>query len=523
MTDIYNDNNLYWVFTKYAKERLANFDRNENLMLQVIKIGNYNWYADEDKKLGDEGYSEEAFKKYYQESYKDSLGNFITGTNSDGDTNVPLEFFIVSKELPQDRERVILSTTIDEGYGGFDIREIGVYERLADGDHLFAVCTLQPLPRPTTKTHHYISSEIKCHLYSQKLVTYFDNIKINKTTNYVTKPDLQSYQSNLLYVESNLAEQISRNSQMIGYNRVQQLYELIKENQDNYARFGLSAIYSSLANVADVKGFWPFNYSGNLSRKTMLKDLSLNNNNLGADQLSTRYEKGFEGIASWLNINNAHYYNLEAPSDIKIVTNPDSTKEYYAPNRDDLTFINLHKDDKGKVTSVSDSPFTVLWAGAQNNNSDENTLLCKYNTFTTHPGLKIVITPGRTCKVQLFTNSNSYVTFTTAPGSVPKAGTFYVLLISYNGDSENPKVSINIDGSEMNTSFTNTGAIYKGMTMAGIMLPLFSFERTGDGDKKYVNSKVCLLSLIKGNLSAAHKQSVVYNLMSLIGHNPCLV
>ena len=61
------------------------------------------------------------------------------------------------------------------------------------------------------------------------------------------------------------------------------------------------------------------------------------------------------------------------------------------------------------------------------------------------------------------------------------------------------------------------------MTMAGIMLPLFSFERTGDGDKKYVNSKVCLLSLIKGNLSATHKQSVVYNLMSLIGHNPCLV
>ena len=97
------------------------------------------------------------------------------------------------------------------------------------------------------------------------------------------------------------------------------------------------------------------------------------------------------------------------------------------------------------------------------------------------------------------------------------------MLISYNGDSENPKVSINIDGSEVNTSFTNTGAIYKGMTMAGIMLPLFSFERTGDGDKKYVNSKVCLLSLIKGNLSAAHKQSVVYNLMSLIGHNPCLV
>lgn len=523
MTDIYNNNDLYWVFTKYAKERLANFDRNEDLMIQVVKIGSYDWYSDENKILGEDGYSEAAFKKYFQEDYKNDLGKFITGTNAIGDTNVPLEFLIASKELPQDQERVILSTTIDEGFGGFDIREIGIYERLADGDHLFAVCTTQPMPRPSRKTYHLISSEIKCHLYSQRLVTYFDNIKINKTTNYVTKPDLQSYQSNLLFVESNLAEQISRNSQMIGYNRVQQLYELMKENQDNYARFGLSAIYSNLANVANVKGFWPFNYSGNLSRKVMLKDLSLNNDNLGADQLSTRYEKGFEGIASWLNFNNAHYYNLEAPSDVKIVTKPDGTKEYYAPNRDDLTFINLQKDENDKVVSVSDSPFTVIWVGAQNNNSDENILLCKYNSFATHPGFRISVTKDRECVVKLYTNSNSYVTFKTSVGTVPKAGTFYVMVVSYNGDAENPKVTVNIDGSEMQTAFSNTGAIYKGMTMAGIMLPMFSFERTGDGDKKYVNSKVCLLSLIKGSLGDAHKQSIVYNLMSLIGHNPCLV
>ena len=78
MTDIYNDNNLYWVFTKYAKERLANFDRNEDLMLQVIKIGSYDWYSDENKILGEGGYSEAAFKKYFQEGYKNDLGNFIS-------------------------------------------------------------------------------------------------------------------------------------------------------------------------------------------------------------------------------------------------------------------------------------------------------------------------------------------------------------------------------------------------------------------------------------------------------------
>lgn len=522
MTNIYNTNNLYWVFTKYAKERLADFNKTDNLALRCTSVGDYDWFTDEEHKLGEAGYSEEAFKAYFQEKYRNELGHAITAPNADEDL-VPIEFPIVSKEITQSQEEVILTTVIDEEYGGFDIREIGIYEEVDGENKLFAICTLQPIPRPSNETHHYISSQINCHLFSQKLVTIFDNILINKTNNFVTKDELQNYQSNLLFIESNLAEQISRNSQIIGYNRVQQLYELMTLNQDNYAKFGMSTIYSNLANNADISNFWVFNYSGNLTRKAMLKDLSLNNENLGTDQLSTRYSKGYEGITTWLNFDNAHYYTLDIPSDVTVTTKDDGTKEYKAPTRDNLFFVDLQKDDKGVIKSVSDAPFTIVFVGAQNNNSEDSTILAKYNTYTEHPGLKIQVTKERECAVTLYTNINSYVKFVTPPGSIPKAGTFYSLIISYNGNSEEPELKVIIDGSSVRTISTNTKTLYKGMTIAGMMLPIYSFERTGDGDKKHVNAKVCLLSLIRGNLSFAQQQALSYNLMSLIGHNPCLV
>ena len=527
MADIFNTDNLYWVYTEYAKERLADLNANENLNLYKIRIGDYDWFTDAKRKLGRNGYSEAAFKAYYQDQGHTDLGHVITHENEDGDRNAPLEFFITGKKLSLDNESVILTATVDESYGGFDIREIGVYESVTDEDgstelKLFAVCTMQPIPRPTMATNHYISSQINCHLCSQKLVTHFDKIEIERTNSYATKTELQDYQSNLLFVEANLAEQISRNSQLIGYNRVQQLYELMQRNQEYYAKFSLSSIYSNLSNVADVRNFWPFNYSDSISRKSMIKDLSLNNESLEADQLSTRYEKGFEGVASWLNFSNSHYYALDAPADVKVIIDGNN-KNYYAPGRDDLIFINLTKDSSDKVTAVSDAPFTIFFVGAQNNNSDDNTIICKYNTFTERPGFSIVVTKDRKLVVTLYSNSNSYVTFSTSVGAIPKAGTFYTLIVDYNGDSINPQVSVTIDGSTARTFFHNEGPIYRGMTIEGILLPMFSFARTGEGDKKHINSKVCLLSLIKGNLTETYKQAMSYSLMSLIGKNPCLI
>lgn len=523
MADVFNTkDNLYWVFTNYAKERLADFAAGDKVFLYKLKIGSYNWYEDENKKLGKEGYSEAAFKAYFQGDEEiNDLGNFIRKENTDGDF-APMEFFITGKNLDERKECVILTTTIDETFCGFDIREVGIYETIGNQDHLFAVCTMQPLPRPSTETNHYIASELNCHLYSQKLVNIFDNIEIDKTNSYVTKPELQEYQSNLLFVEANLAEQISRNSQLIGYNRIEQLHDLIKENQANYAKFGAASVYSTLASLVDVKNFWVFDYSGIVTRKTMLKDISLYHENLGTDQLSTRYEKEYEGVASWLNFDKTHYYTLGMPSDIttKLVN---GVTQYYVPNRDNLTFVDLQKDEEGKIVSVTDSPFTIIFVGSQNDNGSDKTILAKYNTFAEHPGILVTVTKKRQVVVSLYSNRVSYITFTTPVDSVPKAGEFYSLIIGYNGNVDEPRVTVNINEKQVNTTFTKSGQVYSGMSLLGMLLPMYSFVRTDSGDTNHINSKVCLLSLAKGDLSSVSKQSISYSLMSLVGVNPCLV
>lgn len=537
MANIFNnDNKLYWVFTTYAINKLSDFSTDENLKLMAIGIGDYDWYTDEKKKLGPTGYSEAAFKAYFQdENIERDLGNPITYENEEGDKDAPRYFSITRKEISEDETNVILSATINETFGGFDIREIGIYDCEYDEDsekitpkHLFAVCTMQPITKPTTETNHYISTQLICHLFSQRLIDYFDYIEIDSKNNFVTVDDINKYQTNLLFVESNLAEQISRNTQIIGYNRVQQLYELLKNNQDKYSKFGVSSVYSNIANVMEVKNFWTFRPSGYLTRESMLDDLSLNNDNLGTDQLSTLYETGYEGIASWLNFNNVHYYTDTPTQDVYQVTEEveDITiKNYYVKNgHTDLTFIDLIVNDNNMVIGAQDSPFSIIFVGAQNSNSSDCTLYAKYNTFTEHPGLYVSITKDREVNVSMYTNKNNYINFKTYAGSVPAAGTFYSLIIEYNGDVRNPKVAVNINGSNIATTYTkSTGYIYSGMTVDGIMLPMFSFKRTADGDINGVNSKICLLSVLKGTFDDSYRQSIAYNLMSLIGNNPCLI
>ena len=525
MNNIYNTNNLYWVYTAYGKNRLADFNTTENLKLYKIKIGDYDWFTDAEHKLGDSGYSEAVFKQYFQGSAVNDLGHFINRTNEEGDSNVPYEFKISRKELSSDEKSVSLIATIDENAGGFDIREVGIYETTSDGvDHLFAICTMQPLPKPSIETNHYISTQLTCRLFSQQLVSVFDYIEIDVTNNYATIDDINKYQMNLLFIESNLAEQISRNTQIIGYNRVQQLYELILENQKHFAKSGMASVYANAATILDVKNFWVFRDAGYLTREAMLDDLSLNNDKLGTDQLAALYQNGYEGIASWLDFSTAHYYMSRATSDVYLKTITSGNSAWYVKNNHtDLTFIDLQIDDDGKVISHKDSAFSVIFVGSQDSNEDECTLLAKSNTFTEHPGIKIVVTKNREVSVTMYTSKDNYINFKSPSGAVPKAGEFYVLTVEYNGDSNNPEVIISINGSKMTTRFTKTNNIYEGMSIEGIMLPLFSFERTADGDINHVNSKVCLLSLIKGNFKDEYRQALVYNLMALIGKNPCLI
>lgn len=490
MANIYNNtDNLYWVYTAYGKERLSSLQTNDLLKLYNIRIGSYDWYEDPRSILGGT-YSEAAFKAYFQSGETVALGSEIENGS----------FPITGKALDEKTFCVTLTSTIDENRGGFDVREIGIYETLDDNTEvLFAVCTMQPLPKPSVETNHYISSQINCRLFSRLLADNYDKILLDPTNNYATAEEIKEFQQTLLFVESNLASQISNNSQIIGYNRPEQLYQLILDDKKKYSSFGASSTYASFLNatsLANVQSFWVFNYTNDVTRLVSIADLSNYGLYLSTDQLSTMYERGYEGLASWLNFNERHYYTLD--KDVK---------------------FSLLKDGK-------DTKFTFFFVGAQNNNKHDCTLLAKDNEFAEHPGFHIKVLKNRSLQVRFYTNRSNYVTFTTPENSIPRAGEFYVMSISYNADVEqnNPMIKVVINGINVAVNSTYAeGYRYAGMSEDGMNMPLFSFIRTQDGDIDYADSKICIMSLVKDDLSDEYVRAMSYNMMALIGKDPCLI
>ena len=77
-----------------------------------------------------------------------------------------------------------------------------------------------------------------------------------------------------------------------------------------------------------------------------------------------------------------------------------------------------------------------------------------------------------------------------------------------------------IDGKVMTGDIVRTGN-YQGMTKTA--LPLASRVHTLNGYTNYIDSKMCLISLIKKELSPDYIRATTYNMMALIGVNPCLI
>ena len=73
---------------------------------------------------------------------------------------------------------------------------------------------------------------------------------------------------------------------------------------------------------------------------------------------------------------------------------------------------------------------------------------------------------------------------------------------------------------EVSGNIKRTGN-YQGMTKT--ILPLTSRIHTSNGYTNYVDSKICLLSLFKKELSTDYIRAMTYNMMALIGVNPCLI
>ena len=189
----------------------------------------------------------------------------------------------------------------------------------------------------------------------------------------------------------------------------------------------------------------------------------------------------------------------------------------------DFDFV---KEEGGVVT---DSPFTLFFVGAQNSNEHDCTIIAKDNSAQSvgvQPAFQVTVTDKRQIKVIFYQNRANYVEYITGVNSVPEAGKFYVTSLTYSpviNTTDNiliPRFKIMINGKEVSGNIKRTGN-YQGMTKT--ILPLTSRIHTSNGYTNYVDSKICLLSLFKKELSTDYIRAMTYNMMALIGVNPCLI
>lgn len=500
MADINNSNNLYCVFTAYGLNRLATFNTEDHLYLYKARVGNYDWYTDENGYLGTAGYSESVFKKYFEDSSNNtSIGSAIT----DG------LLYISNKTLDSDNGIVTLSVTVPEEFTACDIRELGLYETVSGTDYLFAIVIFQPLPKPTTDTNHRIAIQFNINLKSAILASYYDNITLDPNNNYATVDEIEVIQENILFIESNLAEQISKNTHHIGLNRPQQLYEQMEEDREKYASFAASTTYTNFLNATSlekVKSFWVFQYTNDLTQTVSIADLSVNKLNMETDQLITLYDRDYQGLCSYLDFSGSHYYRLNRAYDFDLVEVAETIDNGVGQ---DPTYV------------YKDSPFTFFFVGAQNSNDSACTLIAKDNEINgTIPAFRVQVTADRALLLRLYTDADNYTEYVTGTNTVPKAGEFYVATITYNGDSTYPQFAATINAGTVSGTVNRTGT-YAGMPK--VDLHMTPYITTSHGHTAYVNSKVCIMSLVKDELTSDYIQATSYSLMALIGKNPCLI
>lgn len=490
MADIQNsDNNLYWVFTGYGKERLINFKNGDKLQLYSAAVGSYDWFTDPAGYAG--GTDDLAFRTYHN-AMNTTLGRRV------GDY-----IAINSKAIDDANKVVTLSFTVPEELTGFDIREVGIFETDINGEnHLFAICRMQPIPKPPVTTNHYISVTFNAKLYSKDLAAKYDVIELDAENNFATAEEVEKFQQSLLFVEANLAQQISHNTQLIGMNRPQQLYEQIESDKSKYSGFVVSTTYANFLNetsLENVQSFWVFDRTKDITRKLSIADLSYYSNYLATDKLVTQYERGYEGLAPWLDFCNGGYYTLDS----------------------DVEFDLLDRSGANPV----DSKFTIFFVGAQNESDKPHTIIAKSINYNNQQIFKVQVMPDRSVELTTYTDTNNYTVYKTPAQIVPKAGKFYAMAISYdyfvnstNTIIGSAKVSVNAISEECSV---NKIGQYKGMQDKPV--PISSFIMSANEQADPIDSKVSIIAVVKDKLSDDFIRATMYNMMALIGENPCLV
>lgn len=290
------DQKLEWVITEYGKRRITELLSNpdDRVRISIMNIGSSNADTPKDRE-GDVPANGDG-KLYEQVNPK----------------GIP----IFEKGIAQDRENTVyFKAIIDENMCGYEISEIALYEERNGVEKMFAVGVGQPIAKPDIQHGYLMSIEYTLYIESTNLLNVYDRIELDPNNEFLKETDIDTLYRTILYVEGNLAEQISNNTHIIGLGRAQELNDLISNTQLKYNAAAISTYYSSMANsvkdLSSIIGFWSFHYTDNYGLKSNIRDFSTYDNYMSTNSLLSSYQQDYLGVLSSLNFEKDDFYSID--------------------------------------------------------------------------------------------------------------------------------------------------------------------------------------------------------------------
>ena len=401
MAEIVNNDKLVLILTQYGLNRVAEAIADPSLHLNLTKLkfgsgDNYEYYTPSES----------------QTSLKGSLG---------------LEFYIYKKELLEDGLTISFYTMIPENTGGFDIREVGLYENVNGVENLFAIGTCQPIVKPLTLDNYFIAIDYYIFLKAANLASIYDQITLDSEHSLVTEPDMEEMMRTFLFSNANLIQQIGNNSRIIGYNRATQLYEKVDENKSSFSYITLYKNYSTLLGMSSessIFSFWVFDFSRRMQSQNSIVDLSLNANYMSTTIPVASLEKVYNGFMSTFVMNPANFY---LSSNIP---------------------VRLFSD-----TTNSDIPFVMVFALKPLTTGVNRTLLAKSSYAMGSHTFEFSELADGSLQVKLFTDASNYLTFKSNSNVIPQG--CHAIVLSY--DPIEREFTTYINSEKIPMAMTETG------------------------------------------------------------------
>ena len=314
------------------------------------------------------------------------------------------EFYILDKDLLEDKMTISFHTVISENFGGFDIREVGLYETINGEDRLFAISTQQPFVKPTLDDNYLISVDYYMFLRIENVADFYDRIILDPENSLVTEADLEDMMRTIVFTQGSLITQIGNNSRIIGYNRATQLYDKISANKESFSYLTAYKNYTTLLDYIDDDkfiGYWVFNYSRRKEAGASIVDISKKGNNLSTEKPMTTYKREYEGFMSMLEFPDPNYFTLSTDVNTSLLN----------------------------IDETEDAPFTMIFALNALHKNTKRTLLAKSNYAVGSHTFEINELPDRSLQVRLFSDANNYLTFTTDRDVLPESTGHSIVLV----------------------------------------------------------------------------------------------